>query len=141
MNDCIFCKIVAKEIPCYKVYENEKVLAFLDLFPINKGHCLVIPKEHHTNIFCLPPDLLQEITLTGQKIARAIQEIVKPDGMNLQQSNEKAAGQEIFHYHLHLVPRFFDDGVKLPMGGEKGNHEELQSLAQEIALFLGQASA
>ncbi|MFC1612693.1 HIT family protein [Patescibacteria group bacterium] len=108
--DCLFCKIVAGEIPAEKVYENEKILAFMDTTPINPGHILVIPKEHHENLANTPDDLLCDIILTIKKIAPKIQEAVGAEGWNLGVNNGNSAGQVIFHTHFHIMPRFSDDG-------------------------------
>ena len=113
MTDCIFCKIVKGELPCHKVYENDAVLVFLDINPLSLGHTLVIPKEHYETIFDMNEALSGEIMKAGWKIANVIKEIMIPDGMNLLQSNYKAANQIVPHFHLHLIPRFENDGLRL----------------------------
>lgn len=107
--DCIFCKIVNGEIPCKKVYEDEYVLAFLDLSPHNPGHTLIIPKEHHTNILDMENDLLCHIQEVVKIIFNMYKEKLDIAGLTLVQNNEY--GQEIKHYHLHLVPRYKKDGL------------------------------
>lgn len=106
MNDCIFCKIVKKEIPADIVYEDDNTLAFLDVKPNSPGHTLIIPKEHFENIYTIPEDLWTKVSLVVQKIARNLQNNLKPDGMNLVMNNGAAAGQIIFHAHLHVIPRY-----------------------------------
>ena len=131
MNDCIFCKIIKGEIPSNKVYEDDKILAILDIGPVNKGHTLVMPKEHHEDIFDIPEETLKEVAKTSKKVATAIMKSLKPDGISIGQSNKKAAGQEIFHYHMHIMPRFQDDGLKLwPQG--KYEDGEAEQTAEKI---------
>ena len=110
MEDCIFCKIVKGEIPSYKVYEDDDWFAFLDISPINLGHTLLVPKKHFRNLFDLPNNLLIKLGPVVQKLAMAIKDGVKADGLNLGMNNEPAAGQLVFHAHVHLMPRFTNDG-------------------------------
>ncbi len=112
MNDCLFCKIVAGEIPATKIYEDESTLAFLDTNPVNPGDTLVIPKKHSRNIFDIEKEDLLNVTNNIQKVAKAIKEGLNPDGINIISNNEPAAGQVIFHSHTHIVPRFTGDGFK-----------------------------
>lgn len=107
--DCIFCKIASGEIPCKKVYEDELVIAFLDLSPHTNGHTLIVPKKHHTNILDMDDELLCHIQKTSRIIFNMYKEKLNIDGMTLVQNNEY--GQEIKHYHLHLVPRYKKDGL------------------------------
>lgn len=134
--DCIFCKIVAKgEIPSTNVYENENVLAFLDIGPTNKGHTLVIPKRHYENLLDTPDDDLKEVMLAVKKVAAAVIKGVEADGFNIQMSNKEAAGQVVPHAHVHIIPRFNDDGLKLwPQG--KYEEGEIQDIADKIKSFL-----
>ena len=115
IKDCVFCKIVAGEIPCAKVYEDALVLAFLDIAPLNPGHTLVIPKEHHTSATTLPPESAARVMEAATRIARAMMRAVDADGFNLLLSNGACAGQVVPHAHLHVVPRFPDDGIVLPV--------------------------
>src|SRR4051794_3564823 len=107
--DCIFCKIVAGEIPAHKVYEDDQSLAFLDILPATRGHTLVIPKQHAATIEDISPDSLATTTLAAQTVAGILRNRLHPDGMNVMQNNGAAAGQEVFHYHLHLLPRWTGD--------------------------------
>ena len=110
MKDCLFCKIVAGEIPSHKVYEDDKFLAFLDINPINKGHTLVIPKEHSYNLITMDDELAGEMMKVIKKLAQHIKEKLNADGINIIFNNEKSAGQIIFHTHAHIIPRFEGDG-------------------------------
>lgn len=105
----IFSKIIAREIPAHIVYEDDQVLAFLDNQPVHLGHTLVIPKMEHINVFDLPPELFAHMASIGQKVAHAVRDITDADGVNLYMNNGEAAGQEVFHAHLHVVPRFLND--------------------------------
>ena len=113
MENCIFCKIVKEEIPAEKVYEDEHTLAFLDIQPINEGHTLVIPKDHFENLYTLPDETLARMSLAVKKVALAIKEAVDADGINVGMNNEPAAGQVIFHAHIHVIPRKSEDGLHL----------------------------
>ncbi|MGP1910553.1 HIT family protein [Metabacillus sp. JX24] len=106
MSGCIFCKIVNGEIPSAKVFENEHVVAFLDISQVTKGHTLVIPKVHKENIYELTPDIARNVFETVPKIANAIKEQFQPVGMNILNNNGEKAGQSVFHYHIHLIPRY-----------------------------------
>jgi histidine triad (HIT) family protein len=109
MEDCLFCKIIKNEIPSTKVYEDEKVLAFLDISPVNIGHTLVIPKEHYRNALETPDELILELFKVGKKVAKSLQKN-GAHGINITLNNEKASGQTVFHTHLHVIPRFENDG-------------------------------
>jgi len=111
MKDCIFCEIVRGEIPSSKVFENEKVLAFLDINPVSKGHTLVIPKAHYAGFSEVPPELLTEMGRVLQRIGQAARRQLGSDGFNVLLNNGRAAGQLIDHAHFHLVPRTAGDGV------------------------------
>lgn len=113
MPDCIFCKITRGEIPSYKVYEDDKTLAFLDIHPVSPGHVLVIPKDHATNIFEISSQSWADVQETVRKIAVALEKAVEADGVNLMMNNREHAGQVVDHVHVHLIPRFKGDGLKL----------------------------
>jgi histidine triad (HIT) family protein len=109
--DCLFCKIVNGDIPCTKVYEDDKVLAFMDINPMNKGHMLVIPKTHGATILELPePDFLA-VMAAAKKVAQAADKALNPDGINILQLNGEAANQVVHHLHVHIVPRWYGDGL------------------------------
>ena len=112
MANCIFCKIIAGEIPSTKVYEDDKVLAFLDISPINPGHTLVIPKEHYETLVDLPDEELAGLMPVAKNIGQAIMSKLGADGFNIGLNNGKAAGQEVDHVHFHVIPRHQGDGLK-----------------------------
>lgn len=131
MPDCIFCKIVAGEIPSHKVYEDDTVLAFLDIHPTNPGHTLVIPKAHHNDLLDTPADLLAKLMAVVVKITPAIIKGVGAEAFNLGVNNGAAAGQIIFHTHFHIMPRFTADGHKL-WHGKDMNQDEFTKIAEKI---------
>ena len=110
MNNCIFCKIVNKEIPATVLYEDDDVLVFMDIRPIIKGHALVIPKKHYDPVTETPDEILTKLHLTAKRIAQAQMNGLAADGVNIMQNNGKAAGQEVLHIHVHVIPRFDEDG-------------------------------
>jgi histidine triad (HIT) family protein len=112
MDDCVFCKIIAGKIPAHKVYENDKIFAFLDVSPVNQGHVLVVPRAHHADLLETPDDVLSDMITRTKKIATAVMKAVKADGFNLGCNTKKAAGQAVFHTHFHVIPRFDNDGLK-----------------------------
>jgi len=130
MNDCIFCKIVKGEIPSTKVYEGEHVLAFLDISPVNIGHTLVIPKEHFRNALETPDEVMLDVIKGGKKIGKALQ-ANGAEGITISLNNEEASGQSVFHTHLHVIPRFKDDGHGL-WDTKKYKDGEREEIAQKI---------
>lgn len=130
--ECIFCAIVEGKIPSAKVYENDPVFAFMDIAPANPGHLLIIPKQHYRNIFDMPADVGSKIMEAAVLLANAIKDALKPDGLNLFQSNEPAAFQTVFHFHLHLIPRWEEDPLRLPWKPSEGDIEEINNIAVKI---------
>ena len=130
--DCLFCKIISGEIPSTKIYEDENTFAFLDINPTNIGHTLVVPKKHSRNIFDIEKKDLEAIYNTSQKIAKAIKNSLNSDGVNIISNNEPAAGQLIFHTHIHIVPRLNTDGFKHWKGKRKYNEGEEVKIANKI---------
>lgn len=110
MNDCIFCKIVNKEIPAHIIYEDEYSLAFLDNQPNNHGHTLVVPKEHFESVYSTPDETWARLLLSVKKLALTIKNGMDADGINIRMNNEEAAGQDVMHAHIHIIPRFINDG-------------------------------
>ena len=106
MNDCIFCKIIKGEIPCFKIFEDDHAFAFLDINPIERGHTLVIPKFHAKELFFLPPEELAGVMPAIQRTATLLKKKLGCDGLALSQLNGEAAGQTVFHVHFHLIPRY-----------------------------------
>jgi len=111
LSDCIFCRIVRKEIESSIIYEDENVLALLDIKPFKTGHALVIPKEHFENIYDIPEDVIAQIYRIVKRIAVAVKKSIKPEGISIIQSNEVAGSQGIFHFHTHVIPRYFGDKI------------------------------
>ncbi|UCH73939.1 MAG: HIT family protein [Rhodospirillales bacterium] len=130
--DCIFCQIVAGAIPCFKLYEDEATLAFMDINPVHPGHALAIVKPHYADLFATPADLLAATTATLQKVATAVQTTLKPPGMNLLQCNGPAAAQSVPHFHMHAIPRHADDGLAMNWDLVPGNHDDIAALAERI---------
>ena len=130
MSDCIFCKIVNKEISADVIYEDEKVLVFLDIAPINPGHLLVIPKEHYESMLDVPENVLQEVILRVKKMALTIDKIA--DGVNVGQNNKLAAGQIVNHLHFHIIPRGEGDGLVSWPGKEYPSKEESIKMSEEL---------
>ena len=113
MRDCIFCRIAAGEAPAVRVLETSAVVAFLDIAPVNYGHTLVIPKAHHQNLLDLPDALWAEMGQVCRRVARALRTGLSAQGFNIGMNNFAAAGQEVFHAHLHVIPRYYTDGLQL----------------------------
>ncbi len=132
MSDCLFCKIVAGEIPSYKIYEDKNYLAFLDINPVNKGHILVIPKEHSRNILEMENNLSGEMMILIKKLGKQLKEKLNADGINIISNIDAPAGQIIFHTHIHIIPRFKGDGFKHWEGTEyqKNEAEKIQKLLE-----------
>ncbi len=131
MTDCIFCKIVNGEIPSEKVYEDEGVFAFLDIKPFTNGHTLIIPKKHYDNIFDIPEELLSKIAIVSKKVSGKLKEKLEADGISIAISNGKVAQQDIFHFHLHVIPRYAKDNFKFTHVNNK-NNEDISLIAKKI---------
>jgi histidine triad (HIT) family protein len=131
--DCIFCKIVAGEIPSHKIDEDDKTLAFMDINPWTRGHALVIPKAHSRNIYDASPDDLTASHVSAQRVARRMRDRLNCEGLNVLQSSEPVAMQTVFHTHVHVIPRYSDDGLRLPAHPKPADHEELAALAEELS--------
>lgn len=130
--DNIFAKILAGDIPCHKVYEDDATLVFMDILPASRGHCLVIPKSPSRNLLDIDESALNATMATTQKVSIAAMKALDADGVTIRQNNEAAGGQEVFHTHFHIMPRY--DGVPLrPHDGSEPNHEELAATAHSIA--------
>ena len=124
-DDCIFCKIAAGKIPSSTIYEDSHFRVFLDINPLTKGHCLIVPKEHFTNIYDLDAETAGKVFTLATLISRALKNVLKCDGLNVKQNNELLAGQSVFHFHMHLIPRYKGDGL-IFMGEQKpGDMEEI----------------
>jgi histidine triad (HIT) family protein len=112
MTDCLFCKIIAKEIPSHGVYEDDHVYAFLDIKPVNPGHTLVVPKKHSEEFLSADEEVLKKLIVAMQKVAKGVVMAMRAPGFNLEQNNGAVAGQVVPHLHFHIVPRSPDDGLK-----------------------------
>ncbi len=136
MKDCVFCKIVNGEIPSAKIYEDNEVLAFLDIIPVNKGHTLVIPKEHHETLVDIPPEKLKKLIGELGKVANAVIEGTDAEGFNLLMNNKEVAGQAVPHAHFHIIPRHSDDKVDVKWPHVKYEEEEMEKYKKKIQNFL-----
>lgn len=130
-NDNIFAKILRGEMPCFKVYEDEHVLVFMDIMPRSEGHALVIPKSPCRNMLDATPQVIATVHQTAQKIAHAALKAFDADGITIQQFNEDAGGQEVYHYHVHVIPRY--DGKKLGPAGVMGDMEAIKASGEKLA--------
>ncbi|MEE4356643.1 MAG: HIT family protein [Desulfococcaceae bacterium] len=138
MDDCIFCKIVKGEIPSFKVYEDEQVYAFADINPINKGHTLIIPKNHAENIWEMSEEDMQAVHRAAKKVAHAIQEALQPQGIACAQLNGKAVNQVVMHYHYHLIPKSADEPEMTMTHWElkPGDMDQIKEISEKIAAAL-----
>ncbi|ALL01546.1 histidine triad (HIT) protein [Pyrodictium delaneyi] len=136
-GDCIFCKIIRGEIPSVKIYEDENVVAFLDIYPINPGHTLVVPKRHVEYLHELKDDEAAALINAVKKLAPRIVEAMGADGYNVVTNNGRAAGQVIFHVHFHIVPRFEDDKCRFDCERSKPSMEELEKVGEQIRRAIG----
>ena len=109
MSDCIFCKLAGGEIPTATLYEDDDFRVILDAGPATKGHCLILPKEHYADLYEIPEDLLMKAAVLAKKIAVKMTRAMNCDGFNIVQNNKPAAGQTVFHFHIHLIPRYAND--------------------------------
>jgi histidine triad (HIT) family protein len=132
MNDCVFCRIVAGQIPSTRVYEDELTLAFMDIGQVNPGHVLVAIKAHAENLYALDDGQAAAVQRAAARVARAIRDAFAPQGLSVYQANGKAAGQTVFHYHVHLVPRHEGDGMALAWPVKNPPRDELEKHAARI---------
>jgi histidine triad (HIT) family protein len=129
---CIFCKIVAKQIPATVVHEDADTLAFMDIGQVNPGHVLVAAKAHAENIYALQDPQAAALFRSAARVARAIRDAFAPEGLSVYQANGKAAGQTVFHFHIHLVPRHEGDGMALAWPVKNPPRDKLQEYAEKI---------
>ena len=130
--DCIFCKIIAGEIPCFKLHENDDTFAFMDINPANEGHALIIPKEHSVDVHAVSDSAISSTVITAKRIAAAVDKTLSPDGINLIQCNGPAAAQSVLHFHMHVLPRRDGDELKLNWGLAPGDMDAIGQLAERI---------
>jgi histidine triad (HIT) family protein len=137
MTDCVFCRIVARQIPATVVHEDEHTLAFMDLGQVNPGHVLVAVKRHAENLYALDDAQAGAVLRAAARVARAIRDAFAPQGLSVYQANGKVAGQTVFHYHVHLVPRHEGDGMALTWPVKNPPREKLEEYAAKIMASLG----
>jgi len=130
--DCIFCKIIAGEIPSFKVFEDPDTLAFMDINPANEGHVLVIPKEHAADLYAVSEQALACTVRSAKRVAAAVQQSLGPAGLNLVQCNGPAAAQTVMHFHMHVLPRRTRDELKMNWGIVPGDMQAIGKLAERI---------
>lgn len=130
-DDCIFCKIVAGDIPAAIIHQDQDLVAFMDAFPSSEGHALVIPRGHYENVVDLPPELMSACSLMVQRLAKAARTVFSPDGITILQFNGEAAGQTVFHYHQHVIPRWAGQDWSAH-GKTQGDPELLQRQAAQL---------
>jgi histidine triad (HIT) family protein len=131
-EDCIFCGIVAGEVPAQKVDEDEHTVAFMDLNPWTRGHALVIPRRHTPNLYEIDDDELRHTAVAARRLARRMRERLGCDGVNVLNAAEPAAWQTVFHFHLHVIPRYHDDPLELPAHPGEASPDELAEVADEL---------
>jgi histidine triad (HIT) family protein len=141
VSDCVFCKIRDGQIPSVMVYEDDRTLCFMDINPVNRGHCLVVTKAHAATLFEAAPGDLQAAIATAQTVARAIRQALAPDGLNMLQANGAAAFQSVPHFHLHLIPRWANDGKGFDWALVAGDRQDIAKTGEALrAALAGGAS-
>jgi histidine triad (HIT) family protein len=136
MTDCVFCKIRDGQIPSLKIYEDDRTLAFMDINPVSHGHCLVIPKAHAATLFDAEVEDLEAVIAAAQQVARAIREALAPDGLNMLQANGAAAFQSVPHFHVHLIPRWANDGKGFDWKLVPGHRDQIMKAGERIRALL-----
>ena len=131
-NNCIFCKIAAGEIPSKTIYEDDKFRVILDLGPATKGHALILPKNHYANLYELPEETAGDVMKLAKKMATVMTEKLGCQGFNLMQNNGETAGQTVFHFHMHLIPRYENDGQEINWKLGSPTQEELEEIKSLI---------
>jgi histidine triad (HIT) family protein len=133
MNDCIFCRIIAGQLPSIRIHEDEAVVVIMDINPATRGHALVIPRRHARNLLEITPEDLSATVLAAQQLARRVTERLGAEGVNLINSCGSVAWQTVFHFHIHVIPRYSDDPMKLPWTPAPGDMDAIAAVAQELA--------
>jgi histidine triad (HIT) family protein len=137
MSDCVFCKIRDGQIPSIKLDEDARTLCIMDINPLNEGHCLVLTRAHAPTIFDADPADLAAAITTAQRVARALRTALRPDGLNMLQANGAAAFQSVPHFHLHLIPRWTNDGKGFDWKLVPGDRERIAKASEQIRAALG----
>ena len=135
MSDCIFCKIAAGEIPSATIYEDDDFRAILDLGPATRGHALILPKQHYANLYEIPDELAAKAILTAKKITSVMKDALPCDGYNIVQNNGEAAGQTVFHFHMHLIPRYKGDHAGVTWTPGTLTDEEKEKILEAAAVL------
>ena len=133
---CIFCKIVAGQIPCFKLTEDANTIAFMDINPVNPGHALAVAKGHWPTVDVIPPEVLAEVAQTAQKVAKAAFKVLAPHGVNLLQANGEGAGQSVPHLHIHVMPRVKGDDVNLNWQPKPGDMAAIKAVYEKLKAAL-----
>lgn len=136
MSDCIFCKIIAGEIPSATIYENDEFKVILDRFPSGEGHALILPKNHVANIFEIDPEQAGRLFSLTAKLAKAMKEVLGFEHMNILQNNGTVAGQTVFHFHLHLIPRWEGDSINIGWTPTEPTDEEIAAVKAKLENLL-----
>ena len=131
-TNCIFCRIANGEIPSKTLYEDDKFRVILDLGPASKGHALILPKEHYADLYELPEETAGEVMKLAKKMTAQMTQRLGCEGFNLVQNNVELAGQTVFHFHMHLIPRYRDDGQKIGWKPQEATQEELETIRAQI---------
>jgi histidine triad (HIT) family protein len=130
--DCLFCKIVAGDVPATRIDEDERTVAFMDINPATRGHALVVPREHTRDLLSIDPDELAAVAAAAKRLAARAKERLGADGINLLNSCGSAAWQTVFHFHVHVIPRYDDDPLRLPWVPGPGDQDEIEAAAREL---------
>jgi histidine triad (HIT) family protein len=141
MTDCVFCKIRDGQIPSMKIYEDERTLCFMDINPLNSGHCLVVIKRHAPTLFDADEEELKAAIATVRRVAGAVRQALKPDGLNVLQANGAAAFQSVPHFHLHLIPRWTNDGKGFDWKLVPGDRHQIMEVGEKLRAALGSPGA
>ena len=131
-DDCIFCKLANGDIPTNALYEDDIVKAIFDLSPASMGHIIIMPKEHFDNLYSIDEETAAHVFKVATRLAKAIKEALNCDGMNILQNNEEIAGQTVFHFHMHIIPRYLGDNVKFSWNQGKISEDEIKDLKKKI---------
>jgi histidine triad (HIT) family protein len=132
MTDCVFCRIRDGQIPSIKIHEDARTLAFMDINPLNSGHCLIVTKAHAATLWEADPEDLRAAIVAAQRVATALRDALRPDGLNMLQANGPAAFQSVPHYHLHLIPRWHNDGKGFDWELVPGDREQIAKVGERL---------
>ena len=136
-TDCVFCKIVTGELPCFKLFEDDETLAFMDINPLHDGHALVISKGHYRDLLETPDRALADVMSAARRVAAAVKETLAPDGINIVQANGPGAAQSVFHFHVHVLPRRSGDEARINWEIKPGNMDRIKELAARLRSSIG----